>query len=367
MPKPVAVAFADAHLQEGAWVGRDIRGDSYKSFEQIIDYAVKHQLPLIGAGDLLDRNANRSHTIHEMLRCLDKLNNCPEMVRLFVVQGQHELDDPPWFTCHKRVVHLPSHSPYIVAGLRVFGIDFQPHGQLQEALQKVPISTDILVCHQVWGEFMGELGSPQGNLSEIARARLVITGDYHVPKALSLTGADGKTFKALSPGSTCMQSIDEPPAKYFLIINDNLTCNPVRLDTRNVLTITINSLDELDHHLVDLAAKLEGMVVADMSPLLRVTYSWEMAEHGLRKRVLAVVGNKAHIFWKEVPREKPEALARRASAVADGQRRATTLESALPDYLQSHGMQPMRADCQRLLTAESPRDELARMRAEALK
>ena len=56
-PDPVvAVLAADTHLDlpGGAWLNRKIRGDSAFAFEQLVELAFLHDVPLVVAGDLLD-------------------------------------------------------------------------------------------------------------------------------------------------------------------------------------------------------------------------------------------------------------------------------------------------------------------------
>jgi len=368
--KPVAVMYADGHLADRAWSWRPIEGDSYHSLHQIITAARKREVPVIGAGDLIDKHRNTARPIHMLHRELDRLAD--KGLEFFFVQGQHEFDDVPWFSANSQACHI--HKKTIDVGpFKVYGLDYQPAGRLQQELDQIPADTDILVAHQVWDLFMGDIAAPQGGIHDVPVVSTVFTGDFHEFKEVDTRGKDGQEVHVVSPGSVCMQSIDEPPKKYFLILHDDGTFERRRLNTRPMLDASmLLTQDNMDHFAETIQGELEKMTEEAAGfkmpeevckPLLRVTYSYRLKD--VKRRVMNLVGERAHIFWKELPPEKPEAQERRKKRVV-GQKHATTLDTKLGPYLEATDQKRLLGPCQRLLQANDVGAELQRMRAEAL-
>lgn len=369
MRKPVAVCFADSHLQERAWAGRPIEGDSYHSFEQIINYAAGHGIDtIIGAGDLIDRQQNRSAPIVQLGECLQRIAN--HGCTLLYIQGQHELEQRPWLAGFPATGHI-HRFPVDVGPFRLYGIDYQSAATLQEELSNIPPDIDILIAHQTWTDFMGEKAATQGLLSDIPTVSQCFTGDFHQCVQVDIRGASGQALHVISPGSTCMQSIDEPPEKYFFVLHDDGSWEAIQLETRRVIeSPLLGNLGAVDNFLDELPSRIE-VETADVSevirkPLLWVKYTHEMAE-AVRTRVPKLVGEKAFLFWKEKPPEAVEAVERRRETVARGEAKASTLESELHTYLQDHQQADLEEDIRRLLGSPDPAETLRQLREAALK
>ena len=57
MVTPIAVFTADNHLRPYTWAKYPtLQGDAYAAFRYITDYCIKHKLPLLLLGDLLDKS-----------------------------------------------------------------------------------------------------------------------------------------------------------------------------------------------------------------------------------------------------------------------------------------------------------------------
>lgn len=370
MSKPILTLSADWHLQNRAWSFRDISGDAYYSFKQIVDYSIEQGVEaLVGAGDLIDKVVNNSDPIVFLNQQLDRLKKAK--VRVLYVQGQHEMADKPWLSGHEWPEHI-SGQQLTVDTVCMFGLDYHPNPLLQIALAAIPEGTHLLIAHQVWGEFMGSIASPEGNMGDVPVVQTVFTGDYHVRKELDVRGKDGQKLKVISPGSTCLQSIDEPWKKFFYVVYDDYTWKKVRLKTRqrvdwNLMgsTDVDEALQLLEPELVRIADETVGYDERVRKPIFWIEYPFKLAGH--RGRIEKALNGRAHIFWKERPPEPPpEVVARRKSAADRGQRRAATLLSELPDYLKAGGLARLEDDCERLLKTGNVDDELRRMRAEAL-
>jgi hypothetical protein len=377
MPKRVAVIFADSHLRERTWADHPrLQYDSYVSLLQIFAYAIKYELPVIGAGDLIDKARNPSGPIAVMASLIRQLEDacCP----FYYIQGQHEMSDTPWLQISSWPKHI--HDTKILLGpFEIYGLDFQPAGRLQPALDEIPEHTDILVAHQVWSEFMGSIAAPQGSIRDVPMVSTVITGDYHGESvSKGFRGKDGSKVHVVNPGSTCMQAIDEPPEKFFFILYDDGSFKRKAILTRpfidfgNVQTqVMLDEVMDTIHTRIDEATRKaltldglhedwEGLAV----PIVRAAVSPRMGK--AVQRIKEVVGDTAHLFLREIPPEKPEAEERRQARREGSGSAAVTLLSELPDYLEEKDQRHLLEDCQRLLVAPDVEAELARMQEEAI-
>ena len=139
MARQAAVIISDAHLQTRTWRHRPIFGDACHSFTQAIDYAIELQIPVIGAGDLIDRRVNEPEPIVFLMDELSRLTTAGG--KFYFTQGQHELDDTPWFNIGGAdVIHVNKTSFRIhdsEDGIPCYGLDYQPKDKLQEELDKI--------------------------------------------------------------------------------------------------------------------------------------------------------------------------------------------------------------------------------------
>lgn len=296
---------ADCHLLPNAWINRrEIRGDSYFSFKQIVNHCLVRNIPLVIGGDLFDSKRPDSESvavfIHETRRMRD--SHLP----VYVVQGDHDITDPPWpvaispdavFHLHDQLVKLQD--------VTLTGLDYQPRGQLQERLRGIPVEADILVMHQGWQEFQG-IGTTEGSLAtDIPQGIYVLTGDYHAEK---IYGTETQAVVAISPGSTCMQALGEPAEKSFVEVrrcsDGRIEFKRVPLVTRMVRSFEIGSPEEL-HHLITVtfpALHTQAMLRAQefpvpldiISPIIRVRYKDDIPEAG--KLLKEAATDTLHLF-----------------------------------------------------------------------
>jgi hypothetical protein len=369
LPSPVAVLVSDAHLQDRAWAHRQIEGDAYYSFGQVVDYAINNHLDIIGAGDLIDRRVNSSGPIHAMLAGLQKLWNNSR--RFYHIQGQHEADPSPWFNLSHASIHVHKQS-FQVGHIRVYGLDFTPADSLKAELDAIPPGTDLLVCHQVWDEFMGVHCGAQASFADVPVVSTVLTGDLHENRTLSARGKDGQRLTIHSLGSTCMQDIAEPPSKFFGVLRDDLSVRRVRLQTRPFIAAGLLLTEaDVEAFLGRTEAELSRLATADTSlppeiarPLVRVGYSHKLGD--LSRRVHKVFGERAHLFLKEVPPERPKTVLRPEGAEEAVRTGAMTLEAALPSVLSEDDEPELYALALRVLGAPDKAAEVNAWVREAL-
>ena len=305
---PLFVFCADLHLEDGAWSSRPgIYGDSYYSFEQIVDYCIEDRLPLILGGDVLEKKSNSARPIAKLFEGLSRMRDAN--VPVYYIQGNHEYDrNAPWLSAHDWPIHMHEASFYINS-VKVAGFDWLPRGDIQEAFTRVPQNTDILITHQVWKDFMGNLGRTDCELTDIHHVQTILNGDFHVTKTVTSANAQGKTVTMLSPGSTCMQDMSESPEKFFFVIGripttGEIVFTPIQLRTRKFLNYVVKDQDTLDalcagQLVKDINAQLDDTLPANINkPLVRIKFDKQLPDAYLR--LITAVGDFAHIACEAI-------------------------------------------------------------------
>lgn len=324
--EPLFVFCADLHLVDGAWASRPaIYGDSYYSFEQIIDYCIEHKLPMIMGGDILEKKQNLARPIAKLCAGLSRMQIAK--VPVYYIQGNHEYDrNAPWLSVHEWPIHMHE-ARFDINGVSVCGFDWLPRGEIQEAFKRVPTTVDILVTHQVWKDLMGNVGRPECELTDVHHVQTVLAGDFHITKTVESTNAQGQPIKMLSPGSTCMQDIGEVPEKSFFVVGripttGQITFAPVTLNTRKFLGYTVKDQDALDklcagEFVRDIQASTPAWLPEEIrKPLVRVKFDKRLPDAHLR--ISTAVGELAHLFCDAiVDKSRGEDGTNRAAAKND--------------------------------------------------
>lgn len=312
MPNYVAIGASDLHLDEHAWADRkNIYGDSMWAFEWLVDLAISRDLPLILAGDVLDRQLNNAKLARFLKGQLNRLSEAS--LSVYFVQGQHDLQQNPWLTSlGDSCIHLnASGTPRFLLGsnnkfIRLHGIDWTPASGVQAALSAIPEDTDILVMHQVTLQFMQELGDVkiyELDLLQVPYAKLLFIGDFHRHRMLNVTGATGQALKVVSPGSTNIRSINEPDAKYAFLIDEDLSLEPIKIPTRPKVEFEIQDESEIES-ITELAVKTAGEFEKEVlkngapewiaKPLIRLRFDPNMPM--AYKRISRIIGDSGYFF-----------------------------------------------------------------------
>lgn len=374
----MAIFFADAHSQEKAWADKPIKGDALFALEQIFDYALAHGIHhIFGGGDLIDKQRNRSLPVthfHQQINRLKELGG--RGGRFYYIQGQHDYDDPPWLAGNAVAQHI-DHTGVLLGSameaFRVYGLDYQPRENLPDALATIPAETDILLCHQVWGDWMGSITLPQGNFADIPTVKTVITGDYHEKRSESYRGKDGQAMAVYSTGATCMQTIAEPTKHYFLVLSSDGTFKFEKLRSRVAFEWSVMNrpedvdafVKEIDADLARVAVKAEiRQLPPDLvMPIIRITYSHRLTD--AVRRVEKAVKGRAHLFWNELPpEEKKTVRVAITETVSSGKQAEVTPLTELPKVVKPDDDPETFALLTRLLNASDIQMELAAWRTE---
>jgi hypothetical protein len=303
MKLPVAVVTSDCHLQVYNWAKHpDLRGDSFYSFKQIVDYTLEQGLPLILAGDILDKRSPDAETLGFLFDQLKRLVD----VKLWVcyIQGQHEMSrSRPWLSCIPGTRSLHKEK-WNVKGIEFYGLDFTPADKIHAELKGIPQDADVLVAHQVWLEHMGKHCVPDAAFADVPYVKCIITGDFHVHKITEHNGKDGQRLKVVSPGSTYMKTLDEDFHKYFWLMFDDLTFHSIPIQTRPVFKSRIGTVEALEDEIVNLATRLNNLATDHPlgKPIWCVEYYDSIPNAAVRLEEVAK--NCAHLFLRPVKGNK---------------------------------------------------------------
>lgn len=363
MPKYPFLIVADAHLNTGPK-----QYDAEFALKQAGQVAVENQVEaILFLGDTLDKQRNRSRPITQIYRFIENMRR--KKIGFRYLTGQHDADDPPWFDGLDHAVHMHKQLEEI-DGISFYGLDYQPIGKLQEELDLVPKNTDMLLTHQVWADWMGDVAAPQGEFADVPHVSTLISGDFHQYVQETRRGKDGQKIQVCSPGCTYQQAIDQPSEHFVVLVSSALKLEPVKLDSRVFIDWQhIHTEEDLESFIKGFDLELDkARETAEKRklperlrrPLLRVVYSAAIPD--ALRRIERVVQGRAWTFDKEIP---TEARSRKITRKA-GKAETVTPLSVLPDEVDPKEEPEVFNLVQRLLEATDVDQELAAWRAEQL-
>lgn len=299
--RPAIALTSDWHLQEGAWKSRGICGDALHSLRQVVDYCIRHSVPLLAAGDLFDASNPPPAVLAAYHREMGRMQQTRNKV--YFTQGQHELHPTggTWMGTHEWPTWVLPDLEYVetsAGGLIVQGFDWRPTSEVPQLLAAVNPAVDLIMLHQICEEFMGREVKgkpPELRLADVPGEAILLVGDYHCSLSIRAGG-----HEVYSPGSFAMQDTGEDPKKYFWVLDEAFRGHRVPLETRPVAHYEIPDVDALDRFLADAPwTELFGLVTAPViaTPLVTVTYPEGIPDvEGRLNEALADV----HLFHKVV-------------------------------------------------------------------
>lgn len=359
MPKPAFVVGSDNHIEYAAYASYSAMwGDSHFAFKQEVDKALELGVPLVLAGDVFDKAYPDPYSLRVTFHEITRLERAG--IPLYYSQGQHELSrKAPWLSLHPHPIHLHGHAqfinPFVVAGM-----DWQPADLLANTLKHECFkAANILICHQVWAEFMGPQTAPEGSIVELVPPNIhtVITGDFHGHKVKELPRGDsGSVVRILSPGSATLQAIGEDPNKYFFVVYDDGSLQSVGIRNRRVIysrAFTEAQLrEEVERFVVaaDVAKDADRTLPENLvTPMWVAQYHYEIPDAA--KILKAAAAGKAHLFLRPFGKEQEQEPERTTSHAVSGlgEALATLVDRSTPEY----------NTALRLLSAQDVKAELA--------
>ena len=304
MPKPIAVIAADTHIDEYIWRHKpNIVFDSYYGFQQAIGAAVKFNVPLILAGDVVETlpaNTPTSKTVSWVRSQINRLKK--NKLNCYAVTGQHDQAEPSWLkACHEHVTDADQRS--VGLGKRViYFLNWRPTEAARLAVADIPQDTEIIIAHQHWRELMGG-GNFECSVNDLPHGpSLVVTGDLHQTMTRRVKRLD-KEITFVSPGATHLRKTDEPDNHRVLLLHDDLTFKFLKIKSRLAIRQKITADQTAD----DLIEKWPKLIAAAMTKAEKIKLPptlmtpFFIVEDFLNtksyNRLLKVVNKEAHLFY----------------------------------------------------------------------
>ena len=270
--KPAAVISSDWHMALNAWKKHPgIKGDAEFSLSQIVDTAISLNVPIIAAGDLFDVKTPDSYSVSCMSALMGKMHS--KNLPVYYVQGQHEMANPTWMSLFAGCNNVHD-SMFSIGKIKLFGYDyFLPRSKEDSYLRFKP--ADVLITHQVWSELLPRHGQTFCcSYSDVAKNvpyKVIVSGDYHSHFKDNIYGT---SCSFVSPGSICLQDMNESADKFIWVMTEDLEFVSVPIKTRRLINVTINSENDLSVVLNMSKTRLQDASYDVIgNPILRVKYS----------------------------------------------------------------------------------------------
>ena len=230
------VFVADVHLREWIWQKqRNIQGDTFIAFEQVVTFAVENDAAaIILGGDTFDPPNPKSITKYE--NALEKFKGL-----VYGIDGQHDRANPSWLSVpcirgediHERSVVIDEFTFYGIRGL--------PPSKVLEAVSVVPRGTDFLVMHQLLeGAILKKYDLKKEWLPE--HVRVTLLGDFHSAQQTDVPGGI-----AIYNGSLVPLKISEiNGGGRFITVEEDGSLISHPLKGREIHKVKLEKLDDLD-------------------------------------------------------------------------------------------------------------------------
>lgn len=238
---------SDVHLGTRQYGIKERYEDFHRAFRAFGDSLRGYRLgAVIVGGDLFDSPRPDALSV---LTARDVVNIVREGSPVYGIDGNHDLSNGDWL----RVIGVePLEDGNIVRieGVSICGLHYRNGRDLIATLQDMidrGEKADILVAHFALAEMNGGGTADTGvqelcPLLEKLGVKCVLMGHVHIPDARKWNG-----ILFVNPGSTEMKSSNEPPQKYYFIVDtDTWEAEPIPLETRKVETIEITNEVELE-------------------------------------------------------------------------------------------------------------------------
>lgn len=307
---PVTVVASDWHLAPGAWKRNPaIAGDAYWGLQQAVAACLDRGLPMVAPGDLFDVQHPDAMSLYTARTWVDRMKAAG--LKVFHVQGQHEYQHP--VPVLNAVSDWPVHANKVafrLGPLKFVGLDYMAPDALRAEFADLGVreGADVLVTHQVWKDLVPWRHNAPA-FADIPY-RFTVSGDFHQHKVWAYDGAvSGGVF--MSPGTLCMQALDEEPRKAVYVLYDDLTYESVALSVRPFHSLVLETAEDLERA-VDGAGRLcyhpPDLHRDIQRPIVRVRYADHLPEAASR---LEAALAEAHTFLEafKLETEQPDLAA----------------------------------------------------------
>ena len=265
------VALGDIHLSDYIWRDLpDIRGDAELGLRNLVDQAIRLNVPAVIVGDLYDRAEQRDAG---SIRIFDT-----QMARLkaaglpcYAIQGNHDKRSIPWYALNPHVRHIGDGQPVEINGVACRGLDYALHDTIRERLGNLGLDgelPEVLFLHQAVRQALKFDGAWNCDLEWVPEGiPLVVMGDIH--REWEMTFRPGQ--RALYTGSGCPRNRDEFGPRTILGVRRNLEWDRLPVPTRAMRHLVWSS--EAPGEVAQWVATNRAVIHEDLTlaPLLKVT------------------------------------------------------------------------------------------------
>lgn len=245
------VFAADLHLTEAAWKSMPkVCGDAYDSFNQLVAYCETNKPEaLILGGDIFDSNFPDPLSVKVFLSGVLRL--CNKGIPVLACQGQHGFSRTvSWTSVIDCVTELETLPFFEVGSFVIKGLDHRTPVELEAALKTLDKRVNLLVLHQACKGALGDRDGQQcWNFDPDwvpDHVRLVAMGDIHSYFETHKKSKLGHIIPMAYSGSIAMQSIDEPPAKSFMVVKPDFSFTRIPLKTRPFLSLKLLHVSQFE-------------------------------------------------------------------------------------------------------------------------
>lgn len=290
--KPVALIASDWHVQSTAWKKfPEVRRDAEHSLEQIVDYAVALGVPLIAPGDLFDSKFPCSYSVGVVKAQMDRMKK----LGVFYIQGQHEMSNPTWMSLFDGCINIHD-SEFKIGGISFFGYDYFLPKSVEDSYSRFK-KADVLITHQVWEELLPMNGQEFCCSYNLINSRVgyesIVSGDFHSHFIEDIGGS-----KFVSPGSICLQDLNEPPKKAAWLLCDDMSFTSMPYNTRELISVTIVTEDDLKKVVTSIGSiKDSDLPYGIGRPLLKVRFSTKVK--GVYDAITEACKGVAYVDFKQ--------------------------------------------------------------------
>ena len=214
-------------------------------------------------GDLFDSPRPDARSV---LKAMEVVRGIP--VPVWGIDGNHDLSGGDWLRAIGANVFPDYATVEIVPGVHAAGLSYLNGRDLVAAIGRMAdagVKADILVAHFALAEMNGG-GSADTGVQELSPllermgVKAVLMGHVHIPDCRRWNG-----ILYVNPGSTEMKSANEPPEKYYFVLDtDTWEAREVPLETREMETVEIADEASLAAFMERLAS--ESRAVAGGAP-----------------------------------------------------------------------------------------------------
>ena len=291
---PVALIASDWHVQLAAWKKfPEVKRDAEYSLEQIVDCAIEIGVPLIAPGDLFDCKLPCSYSVGVVKNQMERMRK--NSLAVYYVQGQHEMSSPTWMSLFDGCVNVHD-TEFNIGGIGFFGYDYFLPKSVQDSYMRFKKS-DVLITHQVWEELLPLNGQEFCCSYNLINSRVgysaIVSGDFHSHFLEKIGDA-----QFVSPGSICLQDLNEPPKKAAWLLCNDMSFTSIPYATRELISSTIITEDDLAKVLKSIESiKDSNMPYGIGRPLLKIRFSTKV--EGVYDSITEACKGVAYVDFKQ--------------------------------------------------------------------